>query len=257
MLTDQQVIELVQRIDPVSNVEHLPEPRHDAVTLLAKTDAHVPPRPEECGELLIVERSRSMDTQQRPAHQDTARRTGWRTAAVAFAAIILVVGAVAGFGAWIADDDTDVAGDMDVVAPTTEVPATTVPALETATPKASELRLRFHGEGCTYEGPTELQPGPAELIYVNESDGWSAMNFTVLDEGYTAQDVIDQLGPQPSKRHAPPWTKDMGTWEAIAAGGTLSWSFDLEAGVYVMVCARQVPRQGWEGWFGAGLTVGG
>jgi hypothetical protein len=44
----------------------------------------------------------------------------------------------------------------------------------------------------------------------------------------------------------------MGTWEQVAPGRTLSWRFDLEAGVYVMVCARVLPL---EGWFGTGLTV--
>jgi hypothetical protein len=157
---------------------------------------------------------------------------------------------------------------------TTEPPAATVAPPETATtvatttttteatttvapPEATELRLTFDGGGCTYEGPTELQPGPVRLFYVNESDELSQMFFSRLDEGYTAQDVIDQLGPQPSSQEAPSWVKAMIPREGSAPGRTLSWRLDLEPGVYTMVCARIQPPEGYEGWFGAGLTVEG
>ncbi len=39
--------------------------------------------------------------------------------------------------------------------------------------------LAFDGENCTYEGPTELTPGPTELIFLNESEGQATMNLVL------------------------------------------------------------------------------
>ncbi len=116
------------------------------------------------------------------------------------------------------------------------------------------LRLTFNGESCTYEGPTELTAGPVELIYLNESEATAAVNLVILDEGYTIQDAIDDLGPEPSTGYAPPWTHELGTWKSTAPGESHHWEGDLEAGLYAMVCARLSPLGVW---FGTGLTVEG
>jgi hypothetical protein len=66
--------------------------------------------------------------------------------------------------------------------------------------------------------------------------------------------VIDDIGGDGSLTHAPPWSRDMGTWRGVAVGDTYHWEGDLEEGVYAMVCARVSPLGVW---FGTGLTVAG
>lgn len=127
------------------------------------------------------------------------------------------------------------------------------------------LRLTFDGESCTYEGPKEVSAGSVTLDFVNESEEHFNVNLVILDEGKTVQDVIDDLGPEPSTRHHPSWTHEMGTWDpAVMPGETVSWEGDLEAGIYAMVCAAALPStdpkvfRGPLGvWFGTGLTVEG
>jgi hypothetical protein len=137
---------------------------------------------------------------------------------------------------------------------TTDTPAPTVAAPETATTAATAaqvLRLTFDGETCTYEGPTEPQPGPVELIYVNDSEGeaWVALNRHNGDE--TIQDAIDHFGPSPSPTPCPYWKTDVARSSA-APGDTYRWEGDLQAATHHLVCYRNPPL---EVWFGTGLTV--
>ncbi len=76
--------------------------------------------------------------------------------------------------------------------------------------------------------------------------------MVILDEGKTIQDMIDDLGPEPSTGHHPSWTHELGTWRSIAAGESHHWEGDLEPGLYAMVCASTSPLGVW---FGTGLTV--
>jgi hypothetical protein len=73
-------------------------------------------------------------------------------------------------------------------------------------------------------------------------------------DGYTIQDVIDDLGPEPSTRHHPSWTREVfGVWRATESGETHRWEGDLEPGTYALVCAQLSPLGAW---FGAGFDVG-
>ena len=139
--------------------------------------------------------------------------------------------------------------------PTTE--ATTTTAADEIEP--APLHLAFDGGSCTYEGPTELTPGPVELLFLNKSQGGAAVNMVYIKKGYTIQDVIDDLGPEPSTKHHPPWTYELGTWKSTAPGESHHWEGDLAAGLYAMVCARLSPDGDTylDAWFGTGLTVEG
>lgn len=133
--------------------------------------------------------------------------------------------------------------------PTTGTATTTTDGVEPV-----PLRLTFNGESCIYDGKTELTPGPVELVFLNESEEAAAVNLVSIDEGYTIQDVIDDLGPEPSTGHHPPWTHELGTWGSTAPGESHRWEGVLEADLYAMVCARLTPLGVW---FGTGLTVEG
>ena len=160
-----------------------------------------------------------------------------------------------------ADDSADTTLAPTTTTTTTAAPATTTTAAPTTTTTTDAvdpvpLRLTFDGESCTYEGMTELTPGPVELVFLNESEEAAAVNMVSIDEGYTIQDVIDDLGPEPSTGHHPSWTRELGTWTPTAPGESHHWEGDLEAGLYAMVCASLVIPQ-VEVWFGTGLTVEG
>lgn len=117
--------------------------------------------------------------------------------------------------------------------------------------KRGVLSVTYGVEDCVYEGPTLLKAGPATVRFHNDGDMRAAMNFMRHDDGKSIQDMIDYLGEEPSSRHAPSWVQDLGTWEFIGVGNDLKWKFDLEPGVYTMVCQRATGYV----WFGTGLTV--
>jgi hypothetical protein len=154
-----------------------------------ETVANAPHRPPslpmtEIGdELLSTERSRSMDTQQRPDVREPARRTGWRTAAIAFAAVILVVGAVAGIAAMVGDDGDDVVVGGD-----------------------EEPTLTFDGTTVTYSGPETLEAGAVTFTLNNTSEediyfAWGLIN----DDSFTLEDELAWIAANPDTRSTPPW----------------------------------------------------
>ena len=116
------------------------------------------------------------------------------------------------------------------------------------------LSLTFDGERCTYEGPTEMVAGSVDLVFVNESDGTATVELAELLKDKTAADLIERIQPEPSTKHAPWWTRSLGTWHAVDPGESHLWEGDLEAGDYSMVCVRIEPLGVW---FGTGLSVEG
>jgi hypothetical protein len=181
------------------------------------------------------------------------------------AAILTVVCLIAGCSS--SDDtadETTTAAPATTVAPAATVIAdattttdvtTTTEATTTAAPQvtADTLLLTFDGDSCTYEGPTVLTAGPVELVFLNKGEGPAAVNMVSIDEGYTIQDVIDDLGPEPSTSVQPSWRRALVPDRGTAPGESHRWEGDLEAGLYAMVCL--VPTSPLSVWFGTGLTV--
>jgi hypothetical protein len=149
-----------------------------------------------------------------------------------------------------ADDSTDT-----TLAPTTTT--TTAPTTTTTTDGVDPvaLRLTFNGESCTYEGATELTPGPFELTFLNESEIPAAVDWARVEEGHTIQDVIDDIGPEPGTEEAPSWLSPLGTWRPVAPGTSYVWEEDLRVGLYSMVCGHYSVTWPFAIWFGTGLTV--
>jgi hypothetical protein len=119
----------------------------------------------------------------------------------------------------------------------------------------SVLRLTFDGESCTYEGATELTPGPVELTFLNESEVSAAVAMSRIEEGHTIQDVADDIGPEPGTEEAPSWLRGFGTWRPVAPGESYLWEGDLSVGLYAMVCGHYSVTAPYAIWFGTGLTV--
>jgi hypothetical protein len=116
------------------------------------------------------------------------------------------------------------------------------------------LELTFEGESerCIYEGPLELDAGSVELFFNNNSEGYAAINFSVLLDNKKIEDLIEWNGEEPTTKSAPVWSRDLGTWKPIPAGESEHWELELEPGDYFMVCARLNPLGVW---LGTGLTV--
>lgn len=114
------------------------------------------------------------------------------------------------------------------------------------------LRLTFDGESCSYEGPTVLKAGPVTLLFFNESKGVATVYLVMHTGDETIQDAIDYVGEEPSKKHAPSWTRELGIWKVVFSGESFTWKGNLEPGIYHMVCASPMP---YGVWFGTGLTV--
>jgi hypothetical protein len=112
---------------------------------------------------------------------------------------------------------------------------------------AVPMTLTFDGEGCTFDGPTELTPGPVKYTFVNESKAPAVQNFVEVLEGKTLEDMIVHNGPEPFTGHHPSWTRELGTWWTTEAGDSKSWRKHLEPGNYFMVCGQAQPFLLWNG----------
>ena len=139
MSDTERAYSLYVQANPVPDPGRLPETPHEA-------------------ELLMIERSRTMDTQQRPASRETKRPPRWRTAVIAFAAIIVVVGATIGIATLITNDN-DTAATPDTVQTLTfdgaepsptAVPRRCRPAAKSPSPSRipPTKRSSSTGEGC-------------------------------------------------------------------------------------------------------------
>jgi hypothetical protein len=114
------------------------------------------------------------------------------------------------------------------------------------------LEVTFDGDSCIYEGPSRLHAGPVTLFFHNESGSSAAVNLVRHIGDETIQDVIDYIGEEPSTKHHPSWTEELGTASITDRSETHTWEGVLEAGIHHMVCYTVRP---FGGWFGAGFTV--
>ena len=111
-------------------------------------------------------------------------------------------------------------------------------------------QLTFDGEDCVYVGPDQVPAGQVTVELVNNSDRPANVFVARLDEGKTAQDVIDNMGTEPATGSPPPWMSDMGGQRPADAGETMRWESTLGAGEYVANCSAR-----FGGWYGTVLTV--
>jgi hypothetical protein len=113
-------------------------------------------------------------------------------------------------------------------------------------------QLSFDGESCTYEGPTELTAGPVTLLFINESKERAAVNLLKHTGDETIQDMIEYIGEEPTTKHHPSWTRELGTWKPVLPGESYTWRGILESGTHTIGCARLNPLGVW---FGGGFVV--
>lgn len=122
---------------------------------------------------------------------------------------------------------------------------------DTAASTAGDVpQLTFSGSDCVYAGPGEVTAGVVTVELVNDSDGTTNVFVGLLPEGQTVQDVIDDLGPQPSRGTGVSGISDMGAKSPARAGETIRWEKSLAAGQYATYCTRS-----GNDWFGGGFTV--
>lgn len=149
-------------------------------------------------ELLVIERSPAMITEVRPeAQADSRRPPRWRAAAIAFAAVIILVGGAI----WIAA----LIGGEDELAPAT----VTVPT------------LTFDGTTASYQGPTTFTENPVTFTLENPTDemvgfGWNVLN----DESITLEEEIAWMEAHRGPTYElPTWVEDYGEVSAVSFMG--------------------------------------
>ena len=148
MSDTERIYSLYVQTNPVPDPGRLPETLQEA-------------------ELLVIERSRTMDTQQRPASREVKRPARWRTALIAFAAVVVAIGATVGIASLIANDD--------VAATPDSVPT-----------------LTFDGQSITYRGP-ETFPAGTVLTITLENTSNETVQFNVgrlRDEDMTLEGFV-------------------------------------------------------------------
>ena len=64
--------------------------------------------------------------------------------------------------------------------------------------------------------------------------------------------MIDYLEESPSRKLRPRWLRALNTLSIVLTGDIYSWTGNLEAEVYTLLCNSDDPH---ELWFGTGLTV--
>ena len=150
------------------------------------------------------------------------------------------------------------------VTPPVEATSAPLPTTDASVPSTCDevddpcLYLHFDGEVCTYEGPTEIKPGPVTLIFLNAIEGDAFMELAYAnmvrhtgDE--TLQDMIDDIGEEPSTKHHPGWTTEIpGVWKGVDMGESHTWEGDLVSGIHTMVCVLGEP---FGVYFGGGFEV--
>ncbi|MBT8240504.1 MAG: hypothetical protein KJN63_04695, partial [Acidimicrobiia bacterium] len=119
------------------------------------------------------------------------------------------------------------------------------------------LSLTFDGENCTYDGPSEITPGPVALDFHNEWDRTdsktsSAVGLAKLLGDTTVQSQID--GIEAGQQHHNPSEVSIvdAAWNPIPTGESYRYEGSLSSGTYVMVCNKVIFN---EAYWGAALVV--
>ena len=115
------------------------------------------------------------------------------------------------------------------------------------------LELTFHGDKCTFQGPTSFKVGRTKLIFKNQSSLLAASNLVKHGDGYSHQDMRDLFVDGFSTAHHPSWTTEVaGVWREVDANKSYTWNGTLGSGLYTLVGVKINPIGVW---YAAGLTV--
>ena len=159
--------------------------------------------------------------------------------------------------------------DEGATTTSTEVPAETVAAPETATTATSTttttaveaspvvLNVMFTGEECVVEGPSAFPAGLVKIVFVNDSEELAGTSLARFTGEETFQDFVDYTGPEGPAKIPPTWIDFFGVTLPIGSGKTRTWQDSLEPGNYYLVCEVPGATQSYGMWYGAGLTVEG
>lgn len=131
-------------------------------------------------DLLVIEGSQVMDTEQLTEVPATEPGSLRRVAAIAFAALIVVVGVVAGVALLTGNESGVASGGGD-----TPIGGLSDGAI------SNVYAVTFDGNECTYMGPTEVPPGDYAFLFTDASDLGAVLFARMIVDGHTYQDVLD------------------------------------------------------------------
>ena len=110
----------------------------------------------------------------------------------------------------------------------------------------NKMHLTFDGGSCVYEGATELAAGPTTLTFINASEEFAFFEIGSIPGDETAQDLIDNIGEEPSSKYHPDWTEEV-AYKFIRSGETFVWEGELEPAIHNVVCGMSRPNRVWLG----------
>lgn len=96
--------------------------------------------------------------------------------------------------------------------------------------------------GCSWQGPAQANAGPASIQVVDQAKGGLALDFWLLDQGHSYDELVNHIkeeqrrfaAHEPQLGH-PTFASLKGQWSADA-GETRSFATTLSAGTYGFVC---------------------
>lgn len=100
----------------------------------------------------------------------------------------------------------------------------------------ADLEVTYDGTGCTYSGPSEVDPGVVGIEVVNTSEVGSGALLLRLAADATFDDVIAAHQPEPYLGEPLDIGEPSGAVTRVVPGQTGSSTFPVQAGDYVLLC---------------------
>ena len=115
------------------------------------------------------------------------------------------------------------------------------------------LEFTFDGNECTYSGPEKVSAGEITLVFNNQNQVRSAVDFGRFEGDKTWDDFLsynEESGPAPSpSRGRPAWFRDA-TFITVSAGQSETRKLSVTSGTWGSICTNLSLI-----WSGAPLTV--
>jgi hypothetical protein len=116
-----------------------------------------------------------------------------------------------------------------------------------------ELVVTFESDSCIYGGPEVIQQGEFTVIFDNQTDKNMIYDLFLIPEGKSWQDLVKNFAGGTRNVSRPDW--------AILQSGkrdikeTNKKVYNLDPGLYALLCAEITQTGGWENYLGSPFEV--
>lgn len=105
-------------------------------------------------------------------------------------------------------------------------------------------KVTLADDGCTYEGPSDIDTGSLSFTLVNETDNQASFELWLIDEGRSFEDLEAHIVRQQGRLDQEGATFEPPTFARKLSGASLQpsdsagFAATVESGVYGFVCSR-------------------